>query len=197
MQKNILNKIILIAALIFLLNSTQAIIFGGETEDVNFGRQEYSSVVRQGENFYINVQLLNSDLNALEGYHAELKVVDSRRALINDYSVDLECNEIECIEKRILSDANGMIHFAFPINSCNAFQKEFCYNIGQIYTFKFNVKGNEIQDTFEVMIEKQNTHWFGDILRWFVVNTPYLFILGCASILLLFGIITLKRAFWG
>ncbi len=169
-----------------------ATTFGSE-RDINVVIDEnefgYTKTVETGEFFYLKVRITDSNSLPLRNYHIDFKVEDTRGALISDYSQI----EQDGILFRILSDDNGFINFAFPINNCGAIQQDFCYQPEETYTFRIIQKNLDRRETFRVIPQSLEHNWIGQQLRWVILNMDYLFIV---VILLIVLVSLMASGFW-
>lgn len=169
-----------------------ATTFGSE-RDINVVIDEsefgFTKTVETGEFFYLKVRIIDVNSLPLRNYHIEFKVEDIRGALIADYS-QIEQNGVLF---RILSDDNGFINFAFPINACGAIQQDFCYQPEETYTFRIIQNNLDRREDFRVVPQTLEHNWIGQQLRWFILNMDYLFIVG---FLLLVLISLTATGFW-
>jgi len=178
------NKIFLAFFLIFFISTVSATTFGSERDisvfidTNNFG---YTHEVEANEVFYLNVRIIDQNSLPLRNYHIDLKVEDQRGVLINDYSKEEKEGKIY----RIISDDNGFINFAFPINVCGALQEEFCYEVEETYTFRIIQKDLDHRENFRIIPQTLEHNWIGQGLRWIIFNMEYLFIVLILFIILI------------
>lgn len=154
----------------------------------NFG---YTKSVEANEFFILNVRIVDENSNALRNYHIDLKIEDSRRVLIAEYSQIEENGKIF----RILSDDNGFINFAFPINVCGALQQEFCFQVEETYTIRIIQQNLDHKEDFRVVLQTLEHNWIGQGFRWGITNMEYLFIVLFLLIVLL-SILTTGFFLW-
>ncbi len=178
------NKLLVIFCLLLFLNVANATNFGTE-RDINVFIDEnefgYTFNAEANEFFYLKVRIIDENNVALENYHIDLKVEDVRGVLVADYSQRLENN----IRFRILSDANGFINFSFKLNTCHALAQDFCYQIGELYTFRIIQKNLDRRENFRIIPQTLEHNWLGETLRWFSINSDYLFIVGMLLVFIL------------
>ncbi len=178
------SKILIILFILFFSALASATNFGSERniavsiDENEFG---YTKTVETDEYFYLKVRIIDENSIALRNYHIDFKVEDKRGALVADYSQI----EIDGILFRILSDDNGFINFAFPINTCGAIQQDFCYQQEETYTFRIIQNGLDRRETFRVEPQILEHNWIGQLIRWVILNMEWFFIVVFLLILLL------------
>ena len=75
-----MKKALIVIALIILLSTVQAIQFGNETLDPQIDSNSFKMMIEPqlDSEMFLQIRLVDENYAALENYHPELKIYDSR-----------------------------------------------------------------------------------------------------------------------
>ena len=171
------KKTLAILFLLTLFASTNALQFGNETETplIKEGSFKMMTEPQVDTPMFLQFQLVNEDQNALENYHTELKIYDSRGVKVypeNDYQI-------------AFSDSNGYTNYSIRLQSCNIINNsQGCFQLDENYAVNITGKNISREEFFMPKIKTIQTNWVGDTMRFAAVNMQSILITMVAVIAL-------------